>query len=400
MKTAPQQKPNKITRIIGYYLGFIALGLTTSSLGPTLPALAQQTGSGLSEVSILFTARSLGYLLGTYRCGGFFDRFSGHKVLTASLLLMLGMMMLVPLLPILWVLFCVMVVLGLGEGVMDVGENTLLVWTFQEKSGPFMNGLHFFYGIGAFLSPIIIARVLHLSGEQRWAYWTLALLLLPSIFWLAKQPSPAIPAEYQNGKKTSLKIDLILIIAAFYFFHVGASVCMSGWIYTYARTLSIGSADMAAYLTSAFWGALTVSRLLGIPIAAKAHPRRIITVDILGSIASLGVIMLWQQSEAALWIGTIGSGVFMASIFPITITLLGRYLPINGRMTGFFFMGGSVGSMFLPWLIGQLFEPVGAFIAMLITLLSMIFSLVVFLWLMARLDGSQIAVTAEKDLAA
>jgi len=112
----------------------------------------------------------------------------------------------------------------------------------------------------------------------------------------------------------------------------------------------------------------------------------ILAGDIIGSIASLGVIMLWPQSLTALWIGTMGTGLFMATIFPTTITLLGQYLPISGRSTGYFFMGGSLGSMFLPWVIGQLFEPVGSFVAILITLLSMMLSLVMFVWLMARLE--------------
>ena len=379
-------KANKINRTIGYYAAFIALGLTTSSMGPTLPGLAQQTGSKLGQVSILFTARSLGYLLGSYRGGRFFDRFAGHHVLVLSLISMMVMMMLTPTVPLLWLLAALMVAQGFGEGMLDVGGNALLVWTYKEKVGPFMNGLHFFYGIGAFLSPIIIAQALHLTGEQRWAFWTLALCVLPVIFWMAKQPSPAIPDEHQNGGSASLKWGLILIIAAFYFLHVGASSCMSGWIFTYAKTLYSNDAQTAAYLTSAFWGALTVSRLIGIPLAAKLHPRVILAGDIIGSIASLGVIMLWPQSLTALWIGTMGTGLFMATIFPTTITLLGQYLPISGRSTGYFFMGGSLGSMFLPWVIGQLFEPVGSFVAILITLLSMMLSLVMFVWLMARLE--------------
>jgi len=144
-------KANKINRTIGYYAAFIALGLTTSSMGPTLPGLAQQTGSKLGQVSILFTARSLGYLLGSYRGGRFFDRFAGHHVLVLSLISMMVMMMLTPTVPLLWLLAALMVAQGFGEGMLDVGGNALLVWTYKEKVGPFMNGLHFFYGIGAFL---------------------------------------------------------------------------------------------------------------------------------------------------------------------------------------------------------------------------------------------------------
>ena len=48
--------------------------------------------------------------------------------------------------------------MGVAEGALDVGGNTLLIWVHRHKVGPFMNGLHFFFGAGAFLSPIIIAQ--------------------------------------------------------------------------------------------------------------------------------------------------------------------------------------------------------------------------------------------------
>ena len=34
-------------------------------------------------------------------------------------------------------------------------------------------------------------------------------------------------------------------------------------------------------------------------------------------------------------------------------------MPVSGRATGLFFVGSSTGGMAIPWIIGQLFEPVG-----------------------------------------
>jgi len=48
-----------VLKATGYYAAFIALGLFGASMGPTLPYLAQHTGSRLSEISFLFTARAL-----------------------------------------------------------------------------------------------------------------------------------------------------------------------------------------------------------------------------------------------------------------------------------------------------------------------------------------------------
>ena len=61
--------PGKFSKTAAYYATFIGLGLTSASLGPTLPGLAEQTRTNIGEISFLFTARSLGYLLGSLRGG-------------------------------------------------------------------------------------------------------------------------------------------------------------------------------------------------------------------------------------------------------------------------------------------------------------------------------------------
>ena len=143
-------------------------------------------------------------------------------------------------------------------------------------------------------------------------------------------------------------------------FYVGAEAAFGGWIYTYAVALDLSGATTAAYLTSAFWGALTFGRLVGIPIAARFRPRTILLVDLLGCLASVGVILVWTSSPVAVWLGALGLGFSMASIFPTAISLAERRIPITGAVTGWFLVASSIGAMSVPWLIGQLFEPVGA----------------------------------------
>ena len=174
----------KTSKTIAYYVSFVALGLGFASLGPTLPSLAAHTRTELSQISFLFTAHSLGYLLGSLLVGRSYDRVPGHPLMAIALITMISMLVLVPLISLWWLLVAVLLVLGFGEGTLDVGGNTLLVWVHRDNVGPFMNGLHFFFGAGAFLAPIIIARAVLISGDITWAYWALALLISPIAVWL------------------------------------------------------------------------------------------------------------------------------------------------------------------------------------------------------------------------
>jgi FHS family Na+ dependent glucose MFS transporter 1 len=170
----------------------------------------------------------------------------------------------------------------------------------------------------------------------------------------------------------------VLLIALLLLFYVGAESAFGGWIYTYAVALDLGAATTAAYLTSAFWGALTFGRLVAIPVAARFRPRWILFADLLGCLASMGVILLWRSSPVAVWLGALGLGFSMASFFPTTISLAERRIPITGQVTGWFLVAGSIGAMSIPWLIGQLFEPVGPPVAMIIILLNLVAALAVF----------------------
>lgn len=373
---APER--GKLTKTISYYVAFVALGLVTASLGPTLPGLAENTQSLLSEISYLFTARSLGYLMGSFLGGRLYDRLLGHIVMGAALIIMTVMMVLVPLASLLWVLTAILLWLGLAEGALDVGGNTLLVWVHRHKVGPFMNGLHFFFGVGAFLSPIIIAWAVLISGGITWAYWTLALLILPVAIWLLSLTSPPVKKLLKDDPDVRINHGLVALIVFFFFLYVGAEVGFGGWIFTYAITLELSTETAAAYLTSAFWGALTVGRLVAIPIAVRFRPRTILFADLLGCLLSVAIIFVWSGSAVAVWVGTLGIGFSMASIFPTTLSLAERRMTITGKITGWFFVGASAGAMFLPWLIGQLFETIGPHITMLIIIGDLLMAVVVY----------------------
>jgi FHS family Na+ dependent glucose MFS transporter 1 len=349
--------------LIAYYAALVTIGLLVGSLGPTLQGLAAQTGSTLAAISVLFVARSTGYILSTSLIGRVFDRLPGHPLMAGAVVGIALCLALTPLAPWLALLVALMAVLGAMESTVDVGGNTLLVWAFSEQRdrvGPYMNGLHFAFGVGAFLSPIVVAQAISLGGGIAWGYWILAALVLPVALLILRVPSPAAPAKsHEAARSGASNRTLVVLIAAFYFLYVGAEVGFGGWAATYATRTGLADEASAAYLTSAFWGALTAGRLLAIPLAARVRPRTLIAANVLGSLLSVGLALLWQGSAAALWAAALGAGLSMASTFPTMLTMAERRLQLTGALTSTFFLGAGLGGMFVPWLIGQLFEPFG-----------------------------------------
>jgi FHS family Na+ dependent glucose MFS transporter 1 len=397
-KFLEQYGAEKLRITAGYFTAFVALGFVQASLGPTLPGLAEHVHAQIGDLSFLFVARAIGYLTGSFLGGRLFDRLRGHPVMAVVLGMITLTVFVIPLTSTLWALAAALLTLGMAESVLDVGGNTLLMRLHRHKVGPFMNGLHLFFGLGAFLSPIIIAQAVLLTGDITWAYWTLAILVLPVGAWIIRLPNPStlnpsVSTETTKPESGNQAIPvssgrrlIIILISIFFFLYVGTEIGFGGWIFTYAVTLGLANETMAAYLTSAFWGAFTVGRLVAVPIAVRFEPAVILLANLIGVLLSVALVLLWPGWPAMVWLGTIGAGFWMASIFPNTLSLAGRSFEVTGRVTGWFFAGASLGAMSLPWLIGQLFESVGPRVLMWAILGNTAVALVMFgvLWLVIR----------------
>jgi FHS family Na+ dependent glucose MFS transporter 1 len=369
-----------LTATIAYYTTFIILGATMAINGPALPWLAQHTTSRLDQISIIFIASSLGYMTGSQLGGRAYDRLPGHRIQALALLLISLSASLVPVLHSLWLLVVILFLLGIFQGALDVGCNTLLTWIHGEKVGPFMNGLHFFFGVGSFVAPLIFARVILAAGEICWAYWIFSLLTLPVAAWFWFMPSPPIrrrmPETANGGKSIN---GMFLLIVFFFVFTVGLELGFGNWIYTFSTRLHLTSETGAAYLTSAFWGAFSVGRLLGVGISSRLRPRVILVADLTGCLVAFTILLLWPASSPALWAGTILMGLSIASVFATGMAFAEQRLSLTGTLIGWILVGGGIGGMITPWIIGQLFERVSPRITMPVLLTSNLIAFILLL---------------------
>jgi FHS family Na+ dependent glucose MFS transporter 1 len=366
-----------------YFIAFIGIGLIAGVLGPTLPWLAENTGSRLNQISVLFTALALGWLVGSLVSGRWYDRAPAHPLIGGLILLAAAMLALAPLVPALALLAAIMFVVGFGGGAIDVGGNTLLIWIHQREVGPRMNALHFFFGVGSLLAPLIVAQTIDTGAGVAGAFWLIALLLIAPGVFLLRTPSPANPLTKAESEAVETRWLLVFLIALMFFLFVGAELAFGGWIYTYALSTGLGDITTAGYINSLFWGALTLGRLLSIPLPTRLRPRYILTADISGLLISLSLLLFAADAPGVIWIASFGMGFSMANVFPTLMLLAEHHLNISGHITSLFLVGASLGGMAVPWLIGQNFEsygPQATVLWILGTVLATVFVLAIFLW--------------------
>ncbi len=384
--------PEVWQRTFGYYFIFVCLGLSTGILGPTLPSLAEQVKVSVGQMGLLFFIGSLGATTGTFIGGRMFGKLRGHMVLGLSQLAIGALIALVPFAPNLWLLALILLVKAFAEGLINTGANTLMLWSHGEKVGPFMNGLHFFFGLGAFLAPFLLAQLVSFHISYHWAFWALAVFDLVvglRVLLLPGDPQHTPQKTEQGHPAVKVNYSLVLISFLFLFFYVGAEIAFGGWIFTYATVLKLTNEALGAYLTSAFWLAFTIGRLISVAVATRFSARQVISTASLACLAFLGILILLPGSQAALWITTAGLGFCMAPIWPTGFTLAGQILPQEARVTSLVLLGDSFGGMVLPWLVGRFLDLTGPRAMVFLVFASLVANLAAFLGM--RKPGKQLA---------
>jgi MFS transporter, FHS family, Na+ dependent glucose transporter 1 len=361
----------ELRRFLTYALCLISVGVGISLLGPLLPFLANKVNVSIGQMGFAFTAQNLGYMLGSVGGSWLYDRFKSHTLMVLSIALMVVMGLIVPLMGTFYTLLLVLFWLGLGLGMLDVGANVSLVWIFQSRVGPFMNALHFAFGAGAILTPLILSTVMGWTGGSlTWAIWVLVALFLPGLIMLLVHPSPQHIEKNQDQREAKTNANgLIALLIVLIFFAVGVQIGFGGWIFTYVSELGITDVATASLITSIFWGSLTLGRLIAIPVSKKVSLASMLLFNLSLLVVVLGLILIWPLRLWMMWAGSAGMGLATSLLFPTTLSFAESKLNMTGRVTGLFFLGSGLGMMVLPMVLGQVYEFWGGY-QMLLTLIA------------------------------
>lgn len=136
-------------------LTFLTLGLCIAIPGPTLIDLKERINTDTTHMALIFTARSVGYLLGSLVGGFLFDHFDKQLLLMVTLIVAALATSIIPWSLTLTVLTVMMSLQGMSMGVLDTGGNAYCVRIWGKKSPPYIQAMHFAFGVGAFIAPLL-----------------------------------------------------------------------------------------------------------------------------------------------------------------------------------------------------------------------------------------------------
>jgi fucose permease len=276
--------------------------MTSSVTSALLPSIKTEIALSYFQSSFILTGNFIGMLIAVLFSTFFADRVPKKAILfSGSLFMVAGLFMAFASVgyPI---LLTALILTGIGFGFYEVGVNALgadlAALEDSSKAGSSMNFLHFFYGIGSMLAPVLVWLCVRL-GAWRAAFAVIAFLpiLVATLALAVSYPKPAqqikekaksSPIPKADKPRGGLFIACICVSAIFY---VGSEVTAFGWLPLYWRNLRGAPSFISPEITATFfWAALTFGRVIFKSLPDRLGFGRFLT---LSAVAGLACAILW-----------------------------------------------------------------------------------------------------------
>ena len=367
------------------YLIFISLGLPDSLLGsgwPKMQAVFSVPSSYAGYVSMTISFMTIISALLSPRM---IKHFHTKWITIVSIGLTIAGLLGFSMCSHYWMLFIFAVPYGFGAGAIDASVNHYVA---NNYSGSVMNFLHCFYGVGAVISPYIMALALKYARWNEGYSWTsyiqmfiLFVCIISLPLWKTNGKEEEEDHSDSVGIKEALKVPAVIFtLIAFYAYCAGEATCFLWTPSYFAGTKSGLSAETIASFGSLIFGGLMLGRLISGFISNKLGDRRLIRTGIF--VELLGIIMVFLPVEnymvAAAGFVVIGTG--MGPVYPA----IQHMAPANfgkkysAAVIGLQMAAAYVGSTFMPMIFGLLQQKIG--IAIMPTFL-LIFAIINFVML-------------------
>ncbi|MDK9495240.1 MFS transporter [Streptomyces katrae] len=243
-----------------------------------IPVVRQHTGADHALLGWLLLLLGAGAFAGMRLAGPLTDRFGAQVTVPAGAALCA-----VALVPPAWAadapaLGAALLLLGFGNGCLDVGMNTHAVQVERGYGRPVMSAFHAVFSVGGALAALAGAAALGLGlpaaatlGATALGGLLLALLAAPALLDPdpASAPAPAGDAAVRPARRASPRVRMLAVLAFLLMLCEGVA---GDWSALHLEDSLGAPAATAALAYGAFAAAMTAGRFLADRVAARTGP--------------------------------------------------------------------------------------------------------------------------------
>ncbi|MER7248898.1 MFS transporter [Kribbella sp. NPDC000426] len=353
----PQTAPPRAARV-ATWMYFGLNGFAVGMWVVHIPSIEQKTGITHSTLGLLLLVLGGAAFTGMQVAGPLVDKLGQRRLVPAAGIL-LGIALAGPgLATNWWTLGLTLILIGFGNGSIDVGMNAQAVVVERGYPRPIMAAFHAMWSIGGAIAAIVGAATLRADVPPEVTLASagvlcIALSLVASRFLLeATVPPEDDVAEGEQRAKPSAK--LVWALGGLAFGLMLSEGVANDWAALHFRDILGTSVSTAAYAYGAFAVAMTVGRFLTDRVAAVVGPAAIVRWGAAMAAVGLTLVIVVPWVPAAL-VGWAVFGLGLAGGVPQLFTAAGNLDPrssgaLMARVVGL----GYVGLLAGPALIGGL----------------------------------------------
>jgi len=349
------------------YLIFISLGLPDSLLGSGWPKMQIAFGVPSSYAGFVSMTIAFMTIISALLSPKLIRKYHTKWIVIVSIFMTILGLLGFSISTQYWMLFLIAIPYGLGAGAIDASVNHYVA---NHYSGSAMNFLHCFYGVGAVISPYIMALALskaRWNEGYRWTAFVQTGILLVCILSLPLWKKTEGNADGNENKdsariKETLKVPgVILTMVAFYAYCSGEATCFL-WTPSYFAGTRTGLSDeLIASFGSLIFGGLMLGRLISGFVSNRLGDRRLIRIGIAIELIGITMILIPGTHYMVAAVGFVVIGTGMGPVYPA----IQHMTPVNfgkkysAAAIGLQMTSAYVGTTFMPMVFGLLQQHVG-----------------------------------------
>lgn len=351
------------------YLVFISLGLPDSLLGSGWPTMQGEFGVPSSYAGFVSMTISCMTVISALCSPRMIRKFQTRWIIVISIAMTVLGLLGFSFSRQYWMLFLAAVPYGLGAGCIDAAVNHYVA---NHYSSSVMNFLHCFYGVGAVISPYIMAQALKVARWNEGYRWTsyiqlgiLLVCLLSLPLWKKNESPSDEEAQDGAGIGETLKFPgVVWTLIAFFAYCSGEA---TGFLWTpsyFAGTKAGLSAETIASFGSLVFGGLMLGRLISGFVSNGLGDKILIRLGIGVELAGILLALLPVEGYIPAAVGFVLIGTGMGPVYPAIQHMAPLHFgkKYSAAVIGMQMACAYIGSTFMPMLFGQLQENLGIWI--------------------------------------
>lgn len=162
----------------------------------------------------------------------------------------------------------------------------------------------------------------------------------------------------QKQQKNCLMMIFLFMLFMFYFLYIYIEGLPLAYFTAFAIKHLDWSVHYATLLMALFYGMHCAGRVVGVPLSIVLKPRTMVVMNLIITAVAYILLLFVNVYEGVMWISAILAGFGMSSTFAAMVLWVSETVQITGRVASVLLVGGSVGGMTGPLIVGQLFDAV------------------------------------------